>query len=85
MQFSTHLGIVTCLCKRSEIMDKKEIVDLFHRLGKDANLTEWNCKDDSIYVYEDFWKALSELLAALGLKTLCPLCKDILTKEQEHE
>ena len=66
-------------------MSNKELVDLIYRLGNDANLTEWNCKDDSIYVYEDFWKALSELLAALGLKALCPLCKDILTKEQEHE
>lgn len=66
-------------------MSNKEIVDLIHRLGKDAELTHWNWKDDSICVYEDFWKALSELLAALGLKTLCPLCKDISTKEQEHD
>ena len=66
-------------------MSNKELVDLIHRLGKDAKLTGWDWKDDSIYVYEDFWKALSELLAALGLKTLCPLCKDVLTKEQEHE
>ena len=66
-------------------MSNKELVDLIYRLGNDANLTEWNWKDDSIYVDEDFWKALSELLAALGLKALCPLCKDILTKEQEHE
>lgn len=66
-------------------MSNKELVDLIHRLGKDAKLTRWSWKDDSIYVYEDFWKALSELLATLGLKTLCPLCKDVLTKEQEHE
>ena len=66
-------------------MSNKELAELIHRLGKDAKLTCWDWKDDSIYVDEDFWKALSELLAALGLKTLCPLCKDVLTKEQEHE
>lgn len=66
-------------------MSNEEIVELMHRLGSNAELAEWNWKDDSIYVYENFWKALSELLVALGLKTLCPLCKDVLTKEQEHE
>ena len=66
-------------------MSNKELADLIHRLGEDAELTNWNWKDDSVYVYGDFWKALSELLAVLGLKTLCPLCKDVLTKEQEHE
>lgn len=62
-------------------MTNKEIVDLLHRLGKDAELTHWNWKDDSIYVYEDFWKALSSTLQALGIKAQCPLCRE----EQEHE
>lgn len=66
-------------------MTNKEIVDLIHRLGKDAKLTGWDWKDNSIYVYEDFWKALSELLTVLGLKAICPLCKDVLIREQENE
>lgn len=56
-------------------MTNKEIVDLFHRLGKDAKLTYWDWKDDSILFYEDFWSALSDILQVLGIKVDCPLCR----------
>lgn len=56
-------------------MTNKEIVDLFHRLGKDAELTHWNWADDSIVFYEDFWSALSDTLQVLGAKVECPLCR----------
>lgn len=62
-------------------MTNKEIVDLFHRLGKDAKLTYWDWKDDSILFYEDFWSALSDTLQVLGIKVECPLCRE----EQKHE
>ncbi len=62
-------------------MNSKEIVDLLHRLGKYANMTYWDQSDDSIYIYEDFWGALSDTLQAFGIKTECPLCR----QEQKHE
>ena len=62
-------------------MTNKEIVDLLHRLGKDAELTRWDQSDDSVLVYKDFWSALSDTLQVLGIKAECPLCRG----EQEHE
>lgn len=62
-------------------MTSKEIVDLLHRLGKYAELTYWDQSDDSIYIYEDFWGALSDILQVLGIKVECPLCRE----EQKHE
>lgn len=75
--------MITVLMESERIkgMSNKEIVDLLHRLGKDAELTYWSWEDDSIYVYKDFWEALSSTLQALGIKAECPLCKDVLTKE----
>ena len=59
----------------------EEIVELFHRLGKDALLTHWDQSDDSVLIYKDFWEALSDTLRVLGIKTECPLCRE----EQENE
>ncbi len=62
-------------------MTNKEIVDLLHRLGKDAELTYWCQSDNSIYIYKDFWEALSDTLQVLGAKVECPLRRE----EQENE
>lgn len=59
----------------------EEIVDLLHRLGKDAELTRWDSSDDSVLIYKDFWGALSDTLQVLGIKVECPLCRE----EQENE
>lgn len=49
-------------------MCNKDLVELLHRLGKDAQLADWCWPDDTVLLPADFWDALGEFLKAIGIK-----------------